>query len=173
MRFDITDVPMPVRVGLVILVGLVLQLSLVGRAQLFGVAGDVMVVIAVAAGFHAGPDRGAVIGFATGLAVDLTLVTPLGLTALVFAGVGYASGLFAANLIRAVPLAVVALAAVAAPTAVVVWVLVGVVFGQNHLLNAPLIPILGVTSLVAALTAPLVSPALRWATADPMARVRR
>lgn len=173
MRFDVSGVPVPARVGVVVLVGLVLQLSLVARGQLFGVAGDVMVVIAVAAGFHAGPDKGAIIGFATGLAVDLVLTTPLGLTALVFAGVSYASGLFAANLIRAMPLAVVALSAVAAPAAVAVWVLLGVVFGQDHLLDAPLLPILLVASLVAALAAPIVSPVVRWATADPLARVRR
>lgn len=173
MRFDVTEVPVPVRVGLVVLAGLVLQVSLVARGQILGVAGDVMVVIAVAAGFHAGPDKGAVIGFATGLAVDLTLTTPLGLTALVFAGVSYASGVVAGNLIRAMPLAVVALSAVAAPAAVAVWVLVGVVFGQDHLLDAPIGPILLVAALVAALAAPIVSPAVRWATADPLARVRR
>ena len=41
--------------------------------ELFGVQGDLMLLVAIAAGLAAGPDRGATIGFAAGLAYDLML----------------------------------------------------------------------------------------------------
>lgn len=164
-------IPVPLRVGAVIAAALVLQLSVVGRIGLFGVSGDLMVVVAVAAGYHAGPERGALIGFVAGLSIDLLLVTPLGLSALVLTGVGYISGLVATNLIRESRLMVVVLATALAPTAVGAWVLIGALFGQTHLLEAPLLPIGLVTALVALAAIGLVSPVVRWAVSGPHPRV--
>lgn len=164
-------VPVPLRVGLVIGAALVLQLGVVNQMGLFDVSGDLMVVVAVAAGYHAGPERGALIGFVTGLSIDLLLVTPMGLSALVLTGVGYISGLVATNLIRESRLMVVVLATAMAPAAVGVWVLVGALFGQSHLLDAPLLSIGLVTALVALAAIWLVSPVVRWAVSDPHHRV--
>lgn len=165
-------VPVPVRVGVVLFVALVVQLAAVNRIELFGATGDVMVVVAVASGFTLGRERGAVVGFATGLAVDLVLTTPLGLTALVFTGVGYVSGIVATNLLRSSRLAVVALAVVAAPVSVLLWAVVGALFGQSHLLDAPLMRVAAANAMVALATIWVVFPVVRWAVEDPHRRVR-
>jgi rod shape-determining protein MreD len=167
-----STLPVPARIALVVLGALLVQQTVVGRFELFGVSGDLMVVLAVAAGYHAGPERGAVVGFAAGLAVDLLVSTPLGLTALVYTGVGYGVGMVASTLIRASRLTVVVLAAVAAPVATGTWVLIGILFGQTHLLDAPLPRIALVASLVAALAALVVGRVVRWAVIDPHDRVR-
>lgn len=166
-------IPVPVRVGLVIVAALILQLSVVNRIGLFGVSGDLMVVVAVAAGYHAGPERGAIIGFASGLAADLLIATPMGLTALVLTGVGYVSGLVATNLIRESRLMVVFLATVMAPVSVGAWILIGALLGQTYLLHAPVLSILSVSALVAMGVIWLVSPVLGWALADPHQRLRQ
>lgn len=165
--------PVGVRVGLVVFSALLLQLSLVNRIEFGGVTGNILVVVAVTGGFTAGAERGAIIGFAVGLAFDLLLTTPLGLTAVVYTAVGYVSGLVASALIRTTRLAVVALATVAAPSATLAWVLVGALFGQTHLLDAPLLAISLVGSLVAFVAVWAIAPAMRWATHDPYHQVRQ
>ena len=51
-----------------------------------------MLLVAVAGGLVGGPVRGAVLGFAAGIAIDVFLRTPMGLSALVFTLVGYGVG---------------------------------------------------------------------------------
>jgi rod shape-determining protein MreD len=168
----VSTLPVPVRVGLVLFAALLVQLSVVSRLMVGGVSGDVLVVLAVAGGFVAGPERGAAIGFAIGVGMDLLLTTPLGLTAIVYTVVGYGSGLVASNLIRSSRLTVVALVAFAAPAAIGAWVVIGALFGQTFLLHVPLGRIAVMHLLVAVLAIPLVLPAMRWATADVHTRLR-
>lgn len=166
-------VPHQVRIALVVFVALLMQVSVVNRLPIAGVVGDLLVVVAVAGGFVAGPERGAFIGFVTGLSIDLFLTTPLGLTAIVFTAVGYVSGLVANNLIRSSKVTVLLLAAIAAPASTMAWVLVGALLGQVHLLEAPLLRIGLVSSVVAVAAVPLMLAVMRWAADDPHDRVRR
>ena len=48
----------------------------------FGAHGDLLLLVPIAAGLTVGPERGAIAGFVAGLAVDLLVTTPFGLTAL-------------------------------------------------------------------------------------------
>ncbi|MCB0972695.1 MAG: rod shape-determining protein MreD, partial [Acidimicrobiales bacterium] len=73
----------PARGSLLIVGALTLQVCLFSRFSFDGARPDVMVLVAVMAGLVAGPDRGAILGFAAGLAFDVVLTTPLGLSALV------------------------------------------------------------------------------------------
>jgi rod shape-determining protein MreD len=168
-----TSVPVRVRLGVVVFVALVAQLSVVNRLSIGGVTADLLVVGAVAAGFVAGPERGAAVGFAAGLGFDLLLSTPLGLTALVYTVVGYASGIVASNLIRDSRLTAFVLAAIAAPAATGAWVLIGALFGQTHLLHAPLVRIAVANAVLAVVTLPLMLGVVRRAVVDPYDRVRQ
>ena len=82
----------PFRLGVVVLVALVLQVCLFSRFSYEGARPDVMILVAIAAGLVAGAERGALVGFVAGLAYDVVLTTPLGLSALVYCLVGYAVG---------------------------------------------------------------------------------
>ena len=90
-----------VRVSLVLVIALVLEVSIAPMFRLFGVQGDLMLLIAIVAGLAAGPDRGAAIGFASGLAYDLMLQTPFGLSALTYALVAFTVGSLQDSVLRA------------------------------------------------------------------------
>ena len=165
-------VPVSVRVGLVAFCAVIVQLSVVNRVGIGGVTAEVLVVVAVAAGFSGGPERGAAVGFGVGLAWDLLLSTPLGLTAFVYTVAGYVAGLVAANLIRDSRLTAYLLAVLSAPVATLAWVVIGALFGQTFLLDAPLVRIALVNLVVSMAVVPMVLVAMRWAVSDPYDRVR-
>ncbi len=76
----------------IVAVAVVAQVGVLSSASLLGVHPELTLLLAVAAGVAAGPDRGLVLGFFLGLTYDLFLQTPLGLSALVYAVVAYAAG---------------------------------------------------------------------------------
>jgi rod shape-determining protein MreD len=80
------------RYALVLASVIILQLGVFSDLRLGGVHPDVTLLIAVVAGLVAGPRRGVVIGFWAGLLIDPVLPTPLGMTALVWAMVGFMAG---------------------------------------------------------------------------------
>ena len=61
---------------------------------------DAMLLLTIVSALIAGPERGAVLGFAAGVLVDLTLQTPFGLSALVLCLVGFAVGQLQAAILR-------------------------------------------------------------------------
>lgn len=89
------------RLLLVVVLVLVAQTALLSRVRIGGVVPDAMLLLAICAGIVGGPERGAVAGFVSGIAFDLFLVTtPVGLSALVFALMGYGVGLVAEGAVR-------------------------------------------------------------------------
>lgn len=88
------------RAGLVLLVTLAFQASFVAEMDVFGAHGEVLLLVPIVAGLTAGPERGAIAGFAAGIAVDLLVLTPFGLTALTYCLVGYCVGAFQSGVLR-------------------------------------------------------------------------
>ncbi len=152
-----------VRTSFVLAVILTIQLGIVPRIAIFGVHGDLMLLVAIAAGVAAGPDRGATIAFASGLAYDLNLHMPFGLSALTYALVAYGVGLLQHSVLRAAWWIPVATAAAASVVGVILYGVLGTVVGEDlvslSLLKVALI--VGFLNLIAAL---VVVPALQWAT---------
>ena len=75
----------PLRLVLVGLVALTIQTTFCASHRISDVTPNVMLALAICSGIVAGPEAGALAGFFFGLAYDLTLATPLGLSALTFA----------------------------------------------------------------------------------------
>lgn len=160
------------KTGLVVLAALVLQVCLFARFSYDGARPDVMVLLAITAGFVAGPERGAVVGFAAGVAFDVVLATPLGLSALVYTLVGYGVGVITANVVRAAWWITPVLVAIASAAAMVLYALVGTVLGQPTLEGPPLTAIVVVVAALNAALSPLASRAVRWARTDGVDRRR-
>ena len=76
------------RALLLVVVTLLVQSTIVLDLPIGGAHPELMVLLPVAAGIVGGPEEGAVMGFVAGLAADLLLPTPFGLTALVGCLVG-------------------------------------------------------------------------------------
>jgi rod shape-determining protein MreD len=81
------------RLAAVLLLAALLQYAVFSTIRVLGVAPDLMLVVAIAAGLVAGAERGAVTGFAAGVAMDLMMPgRPFGLSVLTLTLVGYLVG---------------------------------------------------------------------------------
>lgn len=156
----------PVRLAVWILVMLVLQVSLFGRFSFEGARPDVMVLVVVAAAFVMGPERGAVVGFAAGLAFDVVLTTPFGLSALVYTLVGWAAGSIGMSLVRTSWWIAPLLFGAASGAAMVLYAVVGEIFGQATLRGPDLTAIVVVVAGLNAVLAPLALRCARWVRTD-------
>jgi rod shape-determining protein MreD len=154
------------KAALVLVAALVAQAAVVSRLDLFGAHGDLLILVPVAAGLTVGAERGAVAGFVAGLAVDLLVTTPFGLTALTYCIVGYAVGAFQTGVLRASWWVPVVAAVGGAAVGTVLWALAGTVVGLEGLLDDELLRVVGAVTLVAlALVVPAVRLA-RWVEGD-------
>lgn len=158
------------RIAAVVVVALVLQVCLFARFSFDGARPDVLVLVAVVAGFVAGPERGALVGFAAGVAFDVVLATPFGLSALVYTLVGYTVGVLGANVVRSAWWISPLLVGVASAAAMVAYALVGQVLGQATLDGPPLLAIVTVVAILNTILAPLAVWAVRWTRTDDVER---
>ncbi|MGB3055475.1 MAG: rod shape-determining protein MreD, partial [Acidimicrobiales bacterium] len=156
----------PARLGAVVFTALVLQVSLFSRFSFDGARPDVMILVAVVGGFVCGADRGAVIGFSAGLAYDLVLSTPLGLSAFVYTLVGYTVGAVGSSVVRSAPWIGPVVVAVGSAAGMVMYALVAEVLGQAAFAGPPLTAIVVVVAAVNTVLAPIVVRAMRWARQD-------
>ena len=150
-----------VRLGLVLLPVLTVQTTWMAELRPFGAPGDLLMLLAIAAGMAGGPLRGAVVGFVAGMAMDLVLLTPFGLSSLTYLAVGYAVGTVHEGVLRSAPWIPVVAAFVASAVGVVFFVVLGQLVGQQF--RIPQLP--QVVLVTATINALLVFPAvsvMRW-----------
>jgi rod shape-determining protein MreD len=156
----------PARLGAVVVTALLLQVSLFSQFSFDGARPDVMILVAVAGGFVAGSERGAVIGFVSGLAYDLVLTTPLGLSAFVYTLVGYTVGAVSNSVVRSSVWIGPVVVATGSAAGMVLYAVVAEVLGQAALTGPPLTSIVVVVAAVNTALAPIVVRAVRWARRD-------
>ncbi len=151
------------RMTVVLFVVLAVQNTLLDSVRVAGAHPDAMLLLPVAAGYMAGPDRGAAFGFAAGLLADLFLPTTFGLSALVGCLLGYGTGLATRGLVRSswwLPLVV---AAGATAVGLSAYAILGVVLGEPGALTADLVPALAVATPAAVVLATPVVRMVGWA----------
>lgn len=145
------------RAVLVVVAVLIVQATLLADLRVAGALGDLVLVLAVAAGLTGGPDRGATYGFAAGLAYDLLLDTPFGLSPLVYALIGFAVGLVGLTLQRTSGWWPVAIAAATGVAQAVLYTALGNLLGVAYrFADVPAIAV-----VQAAWAAVLILPAMR------------
>jgi rod shape-determining protein MreD len=83
---------LPLRLAGLAFLTVVVQQAAVSQISIFGVNADLTPLVVVSAGLLTGSLLGAIMGFATGLLVDLVLVQTLGVTSLLYIAIGYWSG---------------------------------------------------------------------------------
>ncbi len=156
------------RVPLVLFTCLLLHTTVLAHVRVLGVMPDLMLLVAVAAGITGGPVRGAVMGFASGLAVDLFLRTPMGLSALVFTLVGYAMGVVDAGVLRPSWHLRSAAALLGSAGGVLLYAVVGAMLGEPFV-NLRLVTVVTVVALANAVLAPVVTRVVAWSLAGDVA----
>lgn len=158
---------------LVVSVALVLQMGLLNDLRIAGVHPDLMLLLAVCAGLCGGPGRGAGVGFASGLLLDLFLPGRFGVTALAYALTGYAAGVAGDTVVRPARWISVGLVVLSSALGIIVYAAIGHLLGQHSLSDPRLGAIVGIVSVVNGLLALPALAVCRWADHDPLqARLR-
>jgi rod shape-determining protein MreD len=150
------------RMPLMLLTALLVQTTVLSRMRIFGVMPDFMLLVAVAGGVTAGASRGAALGFASGMLIDLFLPTPLGLSALVFTLVGYWVGVANTGVLRSAWYIPVLTAGAASVAGVVLYAGVGSMLGER-MIDGHLATIAAVVGLSNAVLAPVGVRFVDWA----------
>jgi len=149
------------RLPIMFIAALLLQTTVLARLRVWGVMPDFMLLVAVAGGITAGPTRGATLGFASGLLIDLFLPTPLGLSALVFTLVGYGVGVANTGVLRSAWYIPVLTAAGGSVAGVVLYALIGSVLGER-MIDGHLATIAVVVGVSNAVLAPVAVKFVDW-----------
>ena len=83
---------LPLRLAVLGFLGVTVQVSAVSQITIFGVSSDLAPLLVASVGLLAGSLAGAAFGFGVGLFVDFALVQTLGVTSLLYIGIGYWAG---------------------------------------------------------------------------------
>ncbi|MGK2928668.1 MAG: rod shape-determining protein MreD [Acidimicrobiales bacterium] len=150
-----------VRLALVVILLLTVQTTWMADLRPFGTPGDLLLLLAIAAGMATGPVRGAIVGFVAGLAIDLVLQTPFGLSALAYLAVGYGVGAIHGGVLRSAPWIPIVVAFVASALGIGFYVVLGRLVGQQFRL--PDLPtVVVVTSTINAVLIVPATYVTRW-----------
>jgi rod shape-determining protein MreD len=156
------------RLALLIVAAVVLQTTVFSAGlRAFGVMPDIGLVLTVAVAYRQGPERGAAFGFAAGLAIDLFLDTPVGLSALSFALVGYGVGVVQSGIVRSSRWNVPIMGFVGGIAGGALFVCVGALAGQDQLLAFRSVKVIVIAGVYDALLAFVAFPIARWAIREP------
>lgn len=158
-----------IRLVLVVVTLVVLQTALFDDLRVFGAIPDLALVATVAIAYEEGPRSGLVFGFASGLAIDLFLSSPAGLSALSFALTGVTIGVFQGAMIRESRRVGPLLGGIGGLVGGTLFLLVGGIAGEDQYFSLHRVQIVLVAALYAAAVAFLVFPFVRWAVHDPHA----
>ena len=131
-----------------------------------GVHPDIMLLLPIVAGIVGGPSRGASVGFATGLAADLFLPTPFGLSALVGCLVGFGVGLATIAFDRSAWWVALVAALGASALYEVTYGVLGSVLGQPQMLHVALARIVVVVAVTNVVLAVVAVRLLKWGMAE-------
>ncbi len=164
------------RLCLVVVAALIIQDTVMLNLRIAGIHPDIMVLVPVTAGVLAGPEYGAAMGFVAGMATDLLLPTPFGLSALVYTLVGFGVGaaMVAGEAQRQTSWWLTPLLALAGTaTEVMVFAVLGAVLGQPQMVEVNLAATVTVVAVANAILAPVATLVVAWALDQPVARRRR
>jgi rod shape-determining protein MreD len=155
-----------IKVALVIFTAVLLQVSVVARLPIFGVRGDIVLLVAIAAGLESDAEHGAIVGFFAGLTFDLLLDTPVGLSALSYCLVGFVVGTFQGAVLRTTWWIPVLATVIASALGVLIFALLDGVLGQATVEPSRLPAIVAVVALLNGLLSRPACWALRHALSE-------
>ena len=151
------------RSALLLVFAVVVHVGLVSHMTPAGVVVDTLVLLAVAGGMVGSRSTGASFGAGCGLASDLILHTPFGMSLLVLTLIGYLSGIIAEQIGSARWIARAAVASLLAAGGIGLFACAGWLLDLAYVTEAPLVRIAIVTAIAALVANPLLERVVRWA----------
>lgn len=159
-----------VRTLVVIAFTLLVQMTVLLDIRIGGASPEVMFLLPIAAGLVGGPIEGAAVGFVAGIAADLLVPTPFGLSALVGTLVGFGVGATSGGVMRDVRGFASLVALAGSAIAVMLYAVLGAVLGESQFLHVDLAVVAAVVALTNAVLAAPAVKILRWAISPPSDR---
>ena len=160
----------PIKLAAVYLIAIIVQLTVFIDVRVAGVAPELLALVAVIAGFFAGPERGPLIAFIAGVIWDVYLPTPLGVAAVTFALVAFAVASLEEGLFHDSRFQLVAVVGLASASTVIAYALIGELVGQRGLVDVEMLRVSLLVGLINAALTPVVAPMMRWALVDSEVR---
>ena len=157
-----------IRYGLVIASAAFLQYTLVTQFRIAGVSADLFLVVAIAAGMNAGAERGAVVGFVSGLCLDLMVVTPFGLGAIAGLVAGVVAGLLEFATVHSARWLTMVIGFIASAAGVVVFALSGSLLGRPDMLSLHTITVMAIVGITSSILVLPMVRVCRWADPDDL-----
>lgn len=142
-----------------------LQYTLITQFRIAGVSADLLLVVAIGAGIVAGAERGAIVGFACGLCLDLLVTTPFGLGAISGLVAGVVAGLLEGATVHSARWLTAVIAFLSSAAGVLTFAIAGSLLGRSDMLSLHVLTILAVVGASSALLVFPVVRVCRWA--DP------
>jgi len=158
-----TDWMMVVRWTAVVITTTLVQVGIAPQFPLFGVVADVMLLMSIAAGVAAGPQRGAIIGFWLGFLFDLVRPGPLGVSALAYTLTAFAVGTLLVSVLTVRRTLAAMVVFVASIVGTLLFATTSQLFGQNALGSPRLWAIVFVVALINLVLSLIAVPVGRWA----------
>lgn len=150
------------RLGAVALVLLAFQTTICADLKPFGETVDLMLLASVATGLVGGSQFGALGGFIFGIAFDLVLVTPFGLSPLVYGIVGFIAGYSQSLTFQQMWYFQSVMVAAGSALGVFALAIVQQIIGPRATLGSELVQTALVVGLANGVLAPLTLPVQRW-----------
>lgn len=154
----------------VIVTALLLQTTVFADVRLLGARPELMFLLTISFAILEGPASGAITGFAGGMAQDLLLDQPKGITALTLTLLGYAVGLLRQYIVSPSPVLPVLLVAGGTFVGELFYGLMAFLLGQLDVTALYLFRVAALSAVYNAILTPLVYPVLRRAAEGSRSR---
>ena len=139
-----------------------MQIAVVPHFRLSGYIVDLPLILLILVSLQLNPQNGALVGFLTGLLVDLVLHTPFGMTALTFSLAGYGTSSVASQVAERSVFVRSLTVALLSATATSLFACIGALIGLEYVTRRELGAIALVTAVAAVPSTILLSPLVRW-----------
>jgi rod shape-determining protein MreD len=145
----------------VIITAILLQSTVFSQLRLLGVRPELLYLVTIVIALQEGPNEGAIVGFTCGLAQDMLLDQPMGITALTLTLLGYAVGMARQYIVSPSPLVPTIVVAIATALGVAFYEIVTFLLGQFEAGFTYAVKVALLTALYNAVLTPILAPLLR------------
>jgi rod shape-determining protein MreD len=151
-------------IGIVVVTALLLQSTVFADLRLLGVRPELLYLVTISVALLEGPNEGATVGFASGLAQDFLMNEPKGLTALTLTLLGYAVGMFRQFIVSPSPLVPTIVVGVGTAAGIAFYEIVSALLGNFHEEPTYGVKVALLTAAYNAVLTPILYPLLRRIT---------
>jgi rod shape-determining protein MreD len=148
-------------IGAIIVTAVLLQSTVFSQLRLLGVRPELLYLVTILIALQEGPSEGAIVGFTCGLAQDMLLDQPKGITALTLTLLGYAVGMARQYIVSPSPLVPTIVVAIGTAVGVGFYEIVTFLLGQFDAGVTYALRVALLTALYNAVLTPILSPLLR------------